>query len=42
MAENTDYVLFSRFATREDAQNALSALRQVNKKFSKAWIMEIK
>ena len=38
----SDYVLYSRFESLQDAQKALKALRPVNKRFAKAWIMEIK
>ena len=38
----SNFVLYSRFETLQDAQKALKALRPVNKRFAKAWIMEIK
>ena len=39
--QKSDYVLYSRFESLKDAQKALNALRPVNKRFSKAWILEI-
>lgn len=40
--EKCDYVLYSRFESIQDAQKALKALQPVNKRFAKAWVMEIK
>ena len=36
-----EYVLYSRFATYDDANNTLESLKQVNKRFKKAWIMNL-
>ena len=37
-----EYVLYSRFASYDDAYKTLHALKQVNKRFKKSWIMKLK
>lgn len=39
--ENLKYILYSRFNSRQDALKALSALKPVNKRFRKSWVVEI-
>lgn len=38
---NMKYVLYSRFNSRAEALKALNALKPVNKRFRKSWILEI-
>ncbi len=39
--QNEKYVLYSRFNTRVEAMRALNALKPMNKRFRKAWILEM-
>ncbi len=39
--QNEKYVLYSRFNTRVEAMKALNALKPINRRFRKAWIIEM-